>query len=293
MPIRHRHGFTRTWPCIGCLLLLAALAGCSGEGSSGASSTTDSGPYTLNFAATDGTFSPHNGQLLSVAVMPSTGGAAVARDVVVVASGNFTFTFTDVLQAGTDYTVDYYADHNGGAPNGVCDTPAGLSDHGWRETLSVAAPATGGDMDTGYGYLHAPQQALTTADADTTVTVTHSTATFFSSVCASFPTRTLDFSGTGFPHSAIQVNVVRQPDGLKVVPNQQVTITAGSFTVAFTGMLQEGLSYNVDYYADVDSSGTCTTTDHVWRRSITAASTDTTLPVAHAEAFNTAACSSF
>jgi hypothetical protein len=278
--------FARTRPCIGALLLLALLAGCVKEKKS-SDNPAGNGPANLAFAAIDGSFLLHNGQLLSVAVTPSTGGAAVARDAMVVAGGNFAFAFADLLQPGTDYNIDYYVDVN---RDGVCNAPP--TDHGWRQAVSGPAATT----TSGSGSYSYERQATHDLSAvTTTVNVSHTTA-FAAAVCASFPTRTLTFAGTAFPHAGqtLAVNLLRQPDLLKVVSNQTTVVANdGSFGLTFTNKLQQGLSYSVDYYVDLNADGLCdSATDHVWRKTVTAASTDPSLVVTH-DATDPAGCSSF
>ncbi|MBI2603527.1 MAG: hypothetical protein HYW48_10785 [Deltaproteobacteria bacterium] len=92
--------------------------------------------YDLKFSAKD--FTPHNDQVLEVAIVRKSTGAILKKDKTVVRDGAFSFSFPGVLKAGEAYFVDYYADFN---ENGTCDAPQ--TDHTWR----VRIPTVDGDVD--------------------------------------------------------------------------------------------------------------------------------------------------
>ena len=56
-------------------------------------------------------YDPHNGQLLEIALVDSSG-AVVDSQSTTVADGTVTFTWTGVLEEGETYEVHHYADLN-------------------------------------------------------------------------------------------------------------------------------------------------------------------------------------
>jgi len=118
-----------------------ALAECGGSSGNGGSSGDDTtgddagddtgddtggGTFDLDFSGTG--FTPHNGEMLHVAVLDIASGAHVVTDQSQTVSGGlFSFHFPGILEQGHGYHVDYYADVNG---NGSCDAPP--TDHVWR-----------------------------------------------------------------------------------------------------------------------------------------------------------------
>jgi len=107
----------------------------------------------------------------------------------------------------------------------------------------------------------------------------------------------LSFSGSGFaPHNGqtLGVAIVSLADG-SVIATDSVTVADGAFSFEWLGLLDEGASYFVDYYADFDGSGACDAppTDHVWRESIDVVAADVDLAVTHNTNFAPEACDSF
>ena len=107
----------------------------------------------------------------------------------------------------------------------------------------------------------------------------------------------LDFSGTGFtPHNGqtLHVAVLDASGGAHVVTDQSTTVSGGDFSFSFPGVLEEGHSYHVDYYADFNGNGSCDAppTDHVWRKDVDNVQDNVNLQVTHNTNF-TDVCSSF
>ena len=84
--------------------------------------------FTLVVSGTG--FSPHEGQVLTVAFLEAGDNSAKGTQSTTVTDGGFSVTFPGVLEAGRAYTVKYYADLSG---NGTCDAPP--ADHGWSESV--------------------------------------------------------------------------------------------------------------------------------------------------------------
>lgn len=94
--------------------------------------------FQLTFQG-DATFQvPHATHPISVAVVRTSDGNVVASETGTVSGTTdpaFSFTFPNVLEAGTDYHVNYWIDSNiNGGTAGVCDPPD--NDHQW----SVSVP---------------------------------------------------------------------------------------------------------------------------------------------------------
>lgn len=121
----------------GVFLVSLALAACSSD---------DPAPgFNLIFSGSG--YNPHTGQTIRVKVFKDPGGTKVAEDSVLEPTdGTFSFTFANVLEQGTAYNLDYFADSDVGPGsgtdgNGSCDSPP--KDHAWR----VPIPAVTGDVD--------------------------------------------------------------------------------------------------------------------------------------------------
>lgn len=102
--------------------------------------------------------------------------------------------------------------------------------------------------------------------------------------------------GTGFEEFegvVIGVTVVRMP--AKVIVEQAWTMVAGaSFFVPFPTVLQEGLTYQVNYFADQDADSICKPAiEPAWRVELPAAEGDVDLAVAASDATYAAACAAF
>lgn len=123
------------------LALAPVLVGCGDDDETTEPEVT----YDLTFEG-DATFQgAHGGQDIYVAVVEQGSGEVVAEDQGVVSADEeptFSFTFSDVLVAGTSYNLDYWIDSNFmGGTVGTCDEPE--DDHQWRIDLgSVSGPVS-------------------------------------------------------------------------------------------------------------------------------------------------------
>lgn len=240
----------------------AAAAGCGDDDGS-----SDPGPFDLAFnAETD--FAVHDGQPIHVAVIDEATDQVIMTDDQVV-GGGFWFYFTDLLEKGKSYRIDYWVDVDG---DGNCDNPP--EDHMWQAFVSTV-----GD--------------------DVTVDVTHNTD-FVASACDVFhsglPKFDVTFNGTGYsPHEGQTVHAMLiRADNDDPRESGTATITNGSFTFTWPLAVDDGLAYYIDFYADVDGNGTCEAgTDHVWRVDIPAVSGNVTVNETHNTNFTAAACGSF
>ena len=85
--------------------------------------------------------------------------------------------------------------------------------------------------------------------------------------------RTLVFTGTGFAvheTNKLAVSVIRADTG-EVVAGKILPAQSGdTFLFTWPGLLAPGVSYHVDYYADLSKNQACDApaTDHVWRKTI-------------------------
>ncbi len=130
-----------------CVGLLVTLGAC-GDDDDVAGPT---GPFTLTFQG-DLTFSgPHEGHILSAAVVRIFDGVVVAMDTTTIEAdtgqdllpdASFFIGFPVTLVAGEAYEVHYWIDSNlGGGTVGVCDAKA--IDHQWKVAVAtVVGPVT-------------------------------------------------------------------------------------------------------------------------------------------------------
>ena len=223
-------------------------------------------PGKLTFSGSG--YGYHAGKVLSMALLRQPDGLVVHRDAALVDSnGDFSFTKTSILQPGLNYQIAFYADQ---VNFGTCDTPGGSADHAWQVVMENVA-------------------------GDVTQSEIHNTN--FVDVCAKFAAYDFTLSGSGYPmHDTQQIRakLYRVLDGIVVADQSTspVSVSSGAFSVAFGKVLQPGLEYRVDFYADVDSSTTCTTGDHGWRLSISKADEDLLLATTHG-AKDSTICNSF
>ncbi|MBK7859455.1 MAG: hypothetical protein IPJ65_12690 [Archangiaceae bacterium] len=120
-----------------------ATAGGSGGGATagGSGGAGGGGVQKGNVVITLKNFNPHNGQTVHLKVKTMTGGVTQGSETtVVVANNTGTLTVPNVLQPGTVYNIDFYADVNG---NNTCDAPG--TDHEWR--ITVTGSTAGLTMD--------------------------------------------------------------------------------------------------------------------------------------------------
>ncbi|MBI5507903.1 MAG: hypothetical protein HY903_04010 [Deltaproteobacteria bacterium] len=225
------------------------------------------GPFDLNVTGTG--FAPHDGQVMSVA-LTTIDGTVIARAMGVIAGGRFSAAFPGRLEAGQSYRLDYYADRD---LDGVCTPPALAGDHGWRTEIRSVSAA----VDT---------------------SVVHS-ITFEPTVCGSFPTRDLAFSGTYSPHAGqtMYAKLVRDIDGTSIATTSQVVPAGGAVLMSLPASVQDGATYHFDYFADTNSDGLCSgpalAQDHGWRVTVPAVSTAVALSRNHDTAFEPTVCASF
>jgi hypothetical protein len=112
-------------------------------------SSSPGGPYCLTFTGSQyaGT---HEGQKFEVSIVEASTctsptapyncpGSVIATQTTVVPANGFFLNFPQILIAGHQYHVDYYADENG---NGRCDPPPHTNSNG---TVSNPAATTSGD----------------------------------------------------------------------------------------------------------------------------------------------------
>jgi hypothetical protein len=82
------------------------------------------------------------------------------------------------------------------------------------------------------------------------------------------PTHTLNWGGTGYTSyngKTVNVHVVDVSDG-SVVESDAQTIASGAFNFSFPALLEQGHTYVVDSYVDVDGNLSCTAAGDVVRR---------------------------
>lgn len=119
----------RTILALAGLSLLFAASSCSDDDTT----TGPDGPFDLTLQG-DATFhAPHADQTLNVALVGSDGTVLETMSGTVSATADpaFSITFTDALDSGASYHVDYWIDSNfGGGTEGACDPPP--TDHQWR-----------------------------------------------------------------------------------------------------------------------------------------------------------------
>jgi hypothetical protein len=79
----------------------------------------------------------------------------------------------------------------------------------------------------------------------------------------------LVFTGLAVPHigQRLSVVVVREADDSVVADGSQNIGDDGSFSFSWSGLLEGGRSYHLDFYADHNGNGTCDPppSDHAWQ----------------------------
>lgn len=243
------------------IAMLSVLVACSDDEDT-VMTSTPAATFDLTFT---GTISPHVGQMLRVVVIKEDGGSGsiVKNDTQTVGSdGTFSFSWPNLLMDGESYHIDFYADHNS---SGGCDVPP--TDHSWRESLGAATANVTRDF----------QHNLN-----------------FTDVCTTF-TFDLMFTGTIAPHVGKTLNAALvEIDGATIMKMSTTVASDGSFSLNFVDMLEDGKSYQLDFYADNNSSGTCDAppTDHAWRKTLGLIRDDTAFDFQHTVNF-TDVCASF
>jgi plastocyanin len=189
---------------------------------------------------------PHIGQNLHLAVIEKNSRMEISR-LDTIAQADF-MVHVYGIENGMSYNVDFYADHNS---NGMYDAPP--TDHAWRLDL---------DDVTG----------------DTTLNFAHNTN--FTDIM--WQNRlTVHFTGMN-PHVGqyFWVGLVDQESG--TLTDSIETTASVDFMVHLYG-IENGMSYNVDFYADHNSNGMydAPPTDHAWRLELENVMGDTTLTFTH------------
>jgi len=144
-------------------LLCVGLAACDGEDPVDTSVT-----YDLTFTGDDTFHGAHGDQTIHVGIREGSGTLVASETGTVSPSAEpaFSFTFSNVLEEGEDYDLEYWIDSNFGddGTQGVCDAPN--VDHQWeidvdpvmddvaindthRPTETEDVCTTGGDGDGG------------------------------------------------------------------------------------------------------------------------------------------------
>jgi len=210
----------------------------------------ESAPLTLTLALTGMT--PHLGQLFELRVVDQSDNSEVGRvRVDSVAAADFSVSVPG-LAVGGSYNVDFYADFN---VNGLYDAP-GTGDHAWRMT----AENVQGDIMLAFAH-----------------------NTTFTDIM--WPPYVFTLALTGMdPHlgQLFELRLVDQSDSSEVGRVSVDAVAAVDFSVSVPGLAVGG-SYNIDFYADFNSSGTydAPPADHAWRMTLLNAQGDMTLAFAH------------
>lgn len=155
-----------------CLIpvLFGGLAACGGDDGGPMESPTT---YNLTFTGDETFHNAHGGQTIHVGVREGSGTLVASETGTVSATETpaFSFTFTNALEAGEDYDLEYWIDSNfgDGGTEGQCDPPS--VDHQWSidiaavtddvtiddmhrpsETEDVCSSSSGGGEIDGPGY---------------------------------------------------------------------------------------------------------------------------------------------
>ncbi len=189
---------------------------------------------------------PHVGQKLWLAVIDKVSGKEIERKSEI-ASVDFSMQISG-LETNHSYNVDFFADHN---KNGMYDAPN--ADHAWRLELNDVM-------------------------GDTTLNFTHNTN--FTDIMWKNKL-TVHFMGMN-PHVGqnLQLAVIEKTSGMEI---QRVSVTAAvDFMVDVYG-IENGMSYNVDFFADHNKNGDydAPPADHAWRMELNDVMGDTMLNFSH------------
>lgn len=197
---------------------------------------------------------PHVDQLVELRIVDADD-ALVARGVVAgLPSGDYTFAFPSSTPSGA-HRLDFFADLSG---NGTYDAPP--ADHAWRRDVAAS-----GDV-----VIDFPHDTDFTDIASPTVTE-HGDFTF-------------EASDMG-PHvgQLFEVRVIRASDGRLVGRYVLPEITDAAFTLTLAGIIEDGVEYQVDYWADLSGDGQyqAPPADHAWRDTVTGAASGATATFVH------------
>ena len=114
-------------------LLLVGLVACDGDDPMDTTPT-----YDLTFTGDDTFQGAHGGQTIHVGIREGSGTLVASETGTVSSTAEpaFSFTFTNVLEEGEDYDLEYWIDSNFGdsGTQGVCDPPD--VDHQWEIGLA-------------------------------------------------------------------------------------------------------------------------------------------------------------
>jgi hypothetical protein len=257
--------FKTPMSCFASLLSLALLCACPpGDGEEPTPSAAE-GPFSFTFNLSG--MEPHEEQTISVVVRD--GATEVAADQGVVSNGTVSFSFADILEAQTTYTVDFFADIDG---DGLCDAPP--DDHAWSESIGPVSE-------------------------DLTLDWTHD-MDFSMVACGSFDQPVLydlDFSGTGYePHDGqlLSVSLRRDSDGAEV-GGSSVTVAGGTFNLTIGQAMEPDEAYALYWYVDFNGNGSCDPppTDHGWSTTIPPVTDHVVFEHAHDPNFDTSVCNAF
>jgi nitrogen fixation protein len=189
---------------------------------------------------------PHVGQDFWLAVTDKATGMELGR-VKTTATSDFMVDVTGI-ENGMSYNVDFYSDHSG---NGIYDAPP--TDHAWRLELNDVM-------------------------GDTTLTFTHNTS--FTDIMWKNKL-TVHFMNMN-PHVGqdLWLAVSDRITGIEI--GRVKTTATADFMVDVTG-IENGMSYNVDFYSDHSGNGIydAPPTDHAWRLELNDVMGDTTLTFTH------------
>lgn len=232
------------------LILILGIAGCSDKKNPAQPQPTADRDLTVNLTG----MTPHVGQLMEFRV--ATGNTLISAYVLdPLPSASFSFTVKSSVPEGA-HRLDFFADLNN---NRAYDTPP--TDHAWRLDI----PSSGA-VD---------------------LTFTHNT-TFTDISDPSVSDSGLDFqlNLSGFtPHTnqLMEVKVVHVASGRVVGQYRLDELPNPNFDMEIKDIVQSGEEYNVDFYADLNGSGSYDPppADHAWRVTQTATNDGLIVNFAH------------
>lgn len=234
-------------------------AGTGGGGDDAGTGGGDDDAGTTPAALRDVTLSiseadPHMGQLIDIRIVDEWDNL-VARGVIAgLPSGDYDFALPSSTPEG-ETTLDFFADLSG---NNAYDAPP--ADHAWR--MEVAA-----EGDAVVDFVH------NTDFTDIASPALHEGGDL-----------TLDVSEVD-PHvgQLFEVRVIRTDNDQLVGRYVLPAIAEAAFSVVLEGILEEGVEYQVDYFADLSGNGSydAPPTDHAWRDVVTADASGATVDFVH------------
>ncbi|AFH50829.1 5'-Nucleotidase domain protein [Ignavibacterium album JCM 16511] len=185
---------------------------------------------TVNFSG----MTPHIGQMLELKVENSTLEKEIGRiKIPAIASASFPVQIVGLIEPG-DYSVEFYADHNG---NGLYDVPP--VDHAWKLSFNYTA----GNVDLSFSH----NASFTDIQWKYLLTVNLSSMT---------------------PHlgQLFELRVVKVENSEEIGRFSLPQILVPNFSVFIPGF-DLNKDYNIDFYADHNGNGLYNPppTDHAWR----------------------------